>query len=911
MGVRRAWIGIGLAIFLVATAAGYLLARPLAPERLRAEVEHRLSELLRGEVHVARLRLSLGLALRLEGSDVEVWPHPDGPGLHVDRVVADVRPLSHLTGQRRLSRLRLEGARLRVRRSGAGAWSPPPAATFFAKPAAPVPEQARHPDELLRPLIALEGVARFLLTKPLVADTVELRNGRILLLDAGADTPHALAVESVQASLRARRFLGDTRLRVRARLRGEAGAQGSLEVDGSRSRTGELRIAVATTDLELEALAPYVKAVRPQAQLAGRLSGAVVFQALAPGHGRLEVDAVGHAMRSRAPVAPASGQLGPIEASRVELSGALAITPQHVRVDGAHFASDELELQLDGTVERPLHAASRAQLALTLRNVTLAEVRHLIGWLPEIRREEAEAIVAPLEVGHLRLLRTGGTATFSGWQAFLAGRTRELPRGFVVDAELADATVRVGDADRIEGMSGRLWWTGDRIEIRHTRARFNGSPLPELDLSIEGIANLFGADPEARRLTPGAEPLVGLRPFWQALTRGPDDDEAAVPTLRLDIERLDHPMFYWPIADAVALLQPLERGVRIEIPDATWAGVPVRGDAEWIFEPSERVHGRLSAEAPAGRQAAARVDGAWARGRFEVGALHDGPWRQESARGRFRGRGGEIQIRDAEIQLAPSGRLEATASLNLSQAEIVPYELSFAIGDGDVSMLSALVGLPAELASGRADVAGSFAGALEPEASPAGTLSGLLEFEARDGTIRQAVPAVIAIALASEMLNPFRGHEEVRYARMHTLLEFEQGRLRTDGFALEGPDLRAFASGEIDVGREPHPVDLEVVLFLFRPVDSVLEKIPLVNLLLLGPNENLVAAHFELEGPWDDPEARLVPLRSLAQGPGSFVFEAFPALVQRGLRALDSLLGRGDVAEQEQPEPPAATPRES
>ena len=55
----------------------------------------------------------------------------------------------------------------------------------------------------------------------------------------------------------------------------------------------------------------------------------------------------------------------------------------------------------------------------------------MIGWLPEIRREDAEAIVAPLEVGHLRLLRTGGVASFIGWQAFLAGRSSELPGDFV------------------------------------------------------------------------------------------------------------------------------------------------------------------------------------------------------------------------------------------------------------------------------------------------------------------------------------------------------------------------------------------------------------------------------------------------------------------------------------------------
>ena len=81
------------------------------------------------------------------------------------------------------------------------------------------------------------------------------------------------------------------------------------------------------------------------------------------------------------------------------------------------------------------------------------------------------------------------------------------------------------------------------------------------------------------------------------------------------------------------------------------------------------------------------------------------------------------------------------------------------------------------------------------------------------------------------------------------------------------------------------------MLYLFRPVDFVLDKIPLVNVLLLGPNNNLIAAHFNLSGPWDEPSARIVPYKSITSGPGHMVFEAMPALVRRGFRAIGSLMG--------------------
>jgi hypothetical protein len=41
------------------------------------------------------------------------------------------------------------------------------------------------------------------------------------------------------------------------------------------------------------------------------------------------------------------------------------------------------------------------------------------------------------------------------------------------------------------------------------------------------------------------------------------------------------------------------------------------------------------------------------------------------------------------------------------------------------------------------------------------------------------------------------------------------------------------------------------------------------------------------------------------------VFETLPGLVRRGLRAIDDIFSRDDVAERESAPPPAALPRES
>src|SRR5690606_29007660 len=132
----------------------------------------------------------------------------------------------------------------------------------------------------------------------------------------------------------------------------------------------------------------------------------------------------------------------------------------------------------------------------------------------------------------------------------------------------------------------------------------------------------------------------------------------------------------------------------------------------------------------------------------------------------------------------------------------------------------------------------------------------------------------------------------------------EAGRMQTDALELEGPDLRLFASGRLDWGRSPAEVDAEVGLFLFRQLDRALELIPLVNVLLLGDDENLVAAYFGLEGPWHDPVAVAKPLRTLEEGPTAVITQGIPNVMRQGLRALGGLFRGASPA----PTPPRPAP---
>jgi len=914
---------IGMTVFLGAAVIGFFLTQRIASEPLRLESEKRLSQLARSPVSINDVRLSLAFGFHLEGTNLVAWRDGERtPSLEIDRIRASIRPLSLIFGKLEFGRIVIDGARLRIERDAAGNWSPAPVASLAALRRANQGSESPHPEELLSPLISLENALRAILEKHRIANVLELRNATIVFVDARAEhrlaPPLFLALESVGAELRRSRLTGASRLKIQGRLVDAQRTRGRVEWEGSSDRHGVIRAIMAVTDLELTAMAPYVRSLHPAARIEGLFSGAVVFEAAPLGTGRLEVDLVGHGVRSVEPRDEANS----IRVDRVEAVGVLEITPQAVRLHGARLRGGELSLEAEGTVARPLGENSFAQIALAFREVEVAEVRHLIGWLPEVEREEAESVVEVVETGRLHSLRAGGSATLSAWQAFLAGRTRKPPAEFFVDATLSGTVVKVGDDDRLEDLQGRLWWSGNHAEVIGVRATLNDSPLPIFDVAINGVTNFLAGEPERRRLMSGGVPLLGLQPLWEWFRPDPDDEAPKTRiALGLMIDRLHHPMFLWPIEDASVTLWDSGHGLRIVTNGGTWAGVPISGEADWLFEPEERVRVELTAGAPTPGAPGALDARDWAAGSAVVALRHAGPLKQQHGMSRFRARGSVFYFEGLEIPLSPQGSIDASIELNLGLREAVPFQLSFALAGGDVETLAEQLGQPPEVGTGTADLAGSFQGVLRPHTSLIEGLSGLLEVVAVDGTIYQSIPAVVAVALASRAFNPFIRREEVRYERCETLLEFEDGRMSTTSFSLDGPDLRVFAAGEIDLLHPAREVDAQVALYLFRQIDIVLEKIPIVNFLLLGTNDNLVGAHFRLSGPWEHPLATAVPLRALAsgpasiveQGPTSLVLQTIPMFMMKGIEAIEAMLGsrKSEKGDQVRKEPPAPEPSES
>src|SRR5690606_29324159 len=152
--------------------------------------------------------------------------------------------------------------------------------------------------------------------------------------------------------------------------------------------------------------------------------------------------------------------------------------------------------------------------------------------------------------------------------------------------------------------------------------------------------------------------------------------------------------------------------------------------------------------------------------------------------------------------------------------------------------------------------------------------------------------------------------ETLPYEEIDGALAMERGFVRAETVSLVGPAVRLVANGRVNVVEAPYEVEAVAGVFFFKTLDSVISKVPLVNRLLLGKDDNLWAAWFALTGPWVDPEARVLPQTLLTSGPVGIVTEGVPGFVRSGIETLTRLFGGGEEAELPPGEPEPA-PREA
>jgi hypothetical protein len=333
---------------------------------------------------------------------------------------------------------------------------------------------------------------------------------------------------------------------------------------------------------------------------------------------------------------------------------------------------------------------------------------------------------------------------------------------------------------------------------------------------------------------------------------------------------------------------PEHLGLRVTLDRAVWAGAPVRGSATYRALPDEQASLRLEIGPPfEPTQPELRRSG-WARGRFEFETPSLSRWKTRGASGGFLASGTRLRLEDVSLLLDPGPEVRGSVDLDLGDPERVPFEVAADVRDGTLQDVYAAGGW-SESATGSLVATASLRGALRPGSPALGDARGSISLHARDGVIRQPFRLFLAVAMASETLNPFRERGTIRYSAMDAELHLEDGDYVFDIFSVDGPALRAAAHGRIGA-TGAHDAEMVMGLFFFRTLDNVIGRLPLLNRIFLGKDENLIGAYVTLTGPWDELSARVIPTKTLMRGPVSFVFEGLPSFVRGSLERVQAML---------------------
>lgn len=892
--------------FAAAFAAGYWVSSQLGTESLRVEAQEQLSSLMRGQVQIGRARLVIRGGLFLEGERVRIYPNPGAPhyaNFFANRVSAELDVLALLTGRFRLRGLTLDEAVLEITRDEEGRWSPYPVQALADRRKR---DDKSPMEQRLGLLRAFEEVSRVLLASPIVARRIEVRRSRIRFVDAHAprngQVPLELSLADLEGRLVHHWLSNDADLLLRARLVSGDDAGIPILVEGRQRLGDELSLTLTADALPLRIFEDYLAPEGRETFLDGALSGEIRYDTRAKGTGTLTLHGTIEDFVSIVDLGDGHFEL---KRPLVSLDTTIELHPGRVRLSDTRIDTGGIQLEISGTVERPLRDAARMQISIEVGGLDLDDARELVRSLPDRDSITLERLLGRVESG--RIVRIGGTgvARVEEWGDLLLGELERLPRGFVLRATLAEIRLIAGQTGQLSDLMADVEVSGDQLSLRNVAARWNQEPLPSLDLAIHGISHLVQGPEITQTVHNRPAPLPGLGALLDMM-RG---DEPSTETggsqrepyhLLLHVEKLEHPILRWPIHDARVAVERTENGLQMSILKGLWAGAPIEGEAVWTSNPKRALRVDLivsppppehspSPEEPGKeeKRALARADfedsvaetpvasvveapgtaeNAWLHGRFELDHYEFARIPMTLLHGRFEFAGSRIELSQLRADITPMGKLVAGLTLDLDRTEEVGTELKFQIVAGDVMSIGESFGLPQGFATGKLHLAGRLAGNIRPQTPLLTNLQGDIRMDARDGRIfRDELPLLVALAQASEGYNQYAREDSIAYEQAKAKLRFVGGYVVTHDLHVEGP-LRIYASGNIDLVHPPFPLKAVVGLFIFRGAGQLMETIPLVKAILPGSERGLVGAYYRVSGPIGQPTVEALPGRSLEEG---------------------------------------------
>lgn len=574
-------------------------------------------------------------------------------------------------------------------------------------------------------------------------------------------------------------------------------------------------------------------------------------------------------------------------------SGALDVSVAGFRYEvpeGRPLVPQELRVVADGTWKD-------GRLGVTVHPLRIDDVEISGGVTVDTRpggRVRGRLEAAPFDTrpgARLNLLRVLGLRfeTFAEWDARIStGRIDEIraevdlptpefgrsialeratpPEELHIHARVSGVTYRARPhMSPIEQLGGEFDWEGDRMSFSRVRMAREGKPLPEIAAVIDG-ARIFTHLPKDERnlpQTPGV-PLPGLGPAFASF-RGDPNEPPQDTVITVRDAHVAYSGFLLPFRDGEITLRFPEGKLRVERADGVLGGARATIEALWDRERDRiDVHVRFRDGAVPPRRDPGPF---WVEGELSLPRARLGRWPLEDIRGRLRGEKALIELSDVTARLS-GGAFAARGHLSLEPDDHAPFALSVELSGADAAGIGEVLRFAPDSLAGTAAAKGTLAGKLTPARKLLADAEVDLALDVRNGTLAN-LPLLLAVARFASPLG-WTGlfGRPLPYSRMQADIAIRDGKLRTENFSLDGPELRMLAAGEIDLLPDDTPLDMVLALLFLRTVDQVLERVPLVGSFLLGENKSLVTLYFRVNGPWKDPGGMPLPPQGIASAAG-------------------------------------------
>jgi len=538
-----------------------------------------------------------------------------------------------------------------------------------------------------------------------------------------------------------------------------------------------------------------------------------------------------------------------IRTEAVWRDGTLSVYPHAIRLD---------DLALSGELHvRPgSHGRVRGRLVLDPFRVGRPGGRLQLIRLMGLRHQTWKQVDERAEDGWIDDMELEFDLPLEGLDEAFAFKRKLRPEELSLIAVFRDGVYRPQPgADPLETISGEVHVRGNRLEIHELRMNRSGEPLPQVELRVDGMHRLTHLPPDERQPPEGpGVPIPGLGPAFRALSEGTNGVQPQ-PRFRLTDFRVGYTAFVLPIRDLNGWLSFPGGRVVVEEAEGVVGGAPAQLSASWDPQ-ANRVNAEilyLDGQA----SPAPRPNGSWAEGQFETDLVYLGTWPIEGVAGKLRARGAKVELSDIDGQLG-QGELKAKGSISFAEQEGAPFGFEIDVRRADASTVRSYMGLPEGTLTGTTFAHGTLGGRLEPGRLFLEQANVNLDARFEDGTLER-LPSTIALARLPSLqgVRALFG-QPLPYDTITAHFGIQKGVLRTENFSLQGPELRILAAGDMDLLSEDLQADMTVALLLLQTVDRMIERLPILRDLVLGKDRSLVAIYFRLEGPWEEPRARLV-----------------------------------------------------